>query len=333
MKRGERSMNMSPMRSRLLAGAVFVAAAMTAGAGAAQAACADLIAAFDRAIAARQMDTAASIFDEIGGNNAPACNGSHARHLSRYADFLLDYANMPSLAPKLRDDAVTKAGHLLLTSGYWKGKSRLADYYFTHGDKPAAHEWYKLSAAALATKGTDPATDRERQVLLIRLAASKSLANDDEGGQKAPDVSVSERGPDGKLGGIFSDALLVRGTGVVSVPIPINFMFNQATFTPLGEQAMKELIDAAREAPAMTLVGHADPRGTAEYNMALSRDRVMAVRERLIREGVKARITVQWKGASQPFDTGTLPDPGALTQEEIWQLDRRVEWVRDAVRE
>jgi outer membrane protein OmpA-like peptidoglycan-associated protein len=67
--------------------------------------------------------------------------------------------------------------------------------------------------------------------------------------------------------------------------------------------------------------------------MKLSRDRVLAVQKRLQQANVKAQITVQWKGASEPFDWSVLPDGDKLSQEEIWQLDRRVVWLRDAERD
>src|SRR5262249_8655994 len=137
----------------------------------------------------------------------------------------------------------------------------------------------------------------------------------------------------GSLGGIYARTLLrVRGAAVVSVPVPINFEYNQTTFTPRGVEAMKELIEAAKDVPVMTLVGHADPQGSHAYNMELSKGRVMAVRDELVRQGVKAQITVLWKGDTVPFDVTLLPDADKLSQDDIYQLDRRVEWVRNAER-
>jgi outer membrane protein OmpA-like peptidoglycan-associated protein len=117
------------------------------------------------------------------------------------------------------------------------------------------------------------------------------------------------------------------------VPIPVNFYTNETHFTPTGEKAMQELAEAAKTMRMMKLIGHADPRGTAEYNMDLSLRRVEAVRAELLRQGIRAEIRIDWKGASQPFNVGVLPNADRLSREEIWQLDRRVEWVRDAVPE
>jgi outer membrane protein OmpA-like peptidoglycan-associated protein len=60
----------------------------------------------------------------------------------------------------------------------------------------------------------------------------------------------------------------------IFVPIPIQFVANQTALTPTGEHAMQELIEAAKQATTMTLVGHAAPRGTHEDNVDLSRRRV-----------------------------------------------------------
>ncbi len=321
-------MNTSPMRSRLFAAPLLIAAAiMTSATGAAQAACADLVAAFDKAVAARQVDAAVSGVHEIGGNSDAACLGHLKDFRVRLADFLLAYANTPGLAAKDRDHAIAAAEATLLTGGYWQGKRGLADYYFAHGDMPKAHEWYKRSVAALGLPGAAQATDQQLKELMARVASAKSLANNKGG------PYIGERGDDGRLCGIYCRVLLrVRGATTVSVPVPINFEYNKTTFTPLGEEAMKELIEAAREVPAMTLVGHADPQGSHAYNMELSRGRAMAVRDALIRAGVKAQITVLWKGDTEPFDVSLLPDADVLSQEDIYQLDRRVEWVRNAER-
>jgi outer membrane protein OmpA-like peptidoglycan-associated protein len=111
------------------------------------------------------------------------------------------------------------------------------------------------------------------------------------------------------------------------VPIPINFVANEIRPTLLGEQALEEMAEAAAQVPEMTLVGHAAQRGgTHEDNMELSRRRVIFVRDKLVEKGVKARITIEWKGDTEPFDVSVLPDPDTLTQDDILQLNDRVVW-------
>lgn len=66
------------------------------------------------------------------------------------------------------------------------------------------------------------------------------------------------------------------------------------------------------------LDGHADPRGTDKYNLDLSRRRVIAVREALVKEGVPPdRIATNASGLRRPKCTEKT--------EECFQADRRVE--------
>lgn len=66
--------------------------------------------------------------------------------------------------------------------------------------------------------------------------------------------------------------------------------------------------------------GHADSRGTAEYNLALGARRAAAVRDYLVNLGVGAdRITVVSKGKESPFCTEE--------NETCWQQNRRGHFV------
>jgi hypothetical protein len=112
------------------------------------------------------------------------------------------------------------------------------------------------------------------------------------------------------------------------VPVPIQFVANRTAFTPSGGRALQELIEAAKRMPALTLVGHVAERGrTHKENMDLSRRRVIAVRDKLVGSGVRAEITIAWKGDTEPFDVSALPGAGQLSQDEIWRLDDRIEWA------
>jgi outer membrane protein OmpA-like peptidoglycan-associated protein len=324
-----------------IAGPVFIAAAiMMAGAGSAQAACADLLKDFDKAVAERNADAAITGLTAIGGN--PVCMSKLPEYRVRLVDFLIDYARAPNLPAAERDRIIGKAANIVQSMSYWQGKAKLGDYYFSLRDKELAHAWYKLSVEALATPGgTGPAaTDQQRKELMTKLAAAQSLANDDKGGTQQRRIFASSRAPDGSLSGLFSPALLrrsaprvpgVRAVEAVAVPIPINFETDKAALTQLGEQAMQEMIEAAKQVQGtIKLVGHADQRGNHEHNEWLSKIRVEAVRNILVQHGVTARIDVDWKGDWEPFDVSVLPDGDKLSQEDKWQLDRRVVWVRDS---
>ena len=70
----------------------------------------------------------------------------------------------------------------------------------------------------------------------------------------------------------------------------------------------------------MTVEGHADSRGSSEYNLALGNRRATAVKDYLVSLGVPAgRITVVSKGKEQPFCTEE--------NEACWQQNRRGHFI------
>ena len=70
---------------------------------------------------------------------------------------------------------------------------------------------------------------------------------------------------------------------------------------------------------AMRIDGHADERGTVEYNLALSLRRANAVREYLTGFGIDAsRLDVAGYGEERPLETGA--------SEEAWARNRRAEF-------
>ena len=60
----------------------------------------------------------------------------------------------------------------------------------------------------------------------------------------------------------------------------------------------------------LTLTGHADPRGSAKYNMALSERRVGTVKNFLVEQGVP----------EASIDTQAMGDEHPLTKDEVKQL-------------
>jgi outer membrane protein OmpA-like peptidoglycan-associated protein len=114
---------------------------------------------------------------------------------------------------------------------------------------------------------------------------------------------------------------------VKEVPLPVQFETASDKFTPDGEKAAQELLDAIRDQhpSQLTIVGHTDERGEADYNMRLSDLRAKAVASYLKQNGVTARIITIAKGKSEPLQ---LPDAADRSAEQIWALNRRVVWKR-----
>lgn len=71
---------------------------------------------------------------------------------------------------------------------------------------------------------------------------------------------------------------------------------------------------------SIVLGGHADERGTREYNMALGERRALAVRDFLRSEGVVSLIEVVSYGEEYPANPAS--------NEVAWQANRRVEIIK-----
>jgi peptidoglycan-associated lipoprotein len=70
----------------------------------------------------------------------------------------------------------------------------------------------------------------------------------------------------------------------------------------------------------VTIEGHADERGSAEYNLALGERRADAVRDYLVSLGIGAdRISIVTKGKESPFCTES--------NESCWQQNRRGHFI------
>src|SRR4029078_205608 len=106
---------------------------------------------------------------------------------------------------------------------------------------------------------------------------------------------------DGTLGGYYSRS--VRGIVPQALPIPITFEYGTTTFTPVGQEAIRELHTVLKEQrpSKVTLVGHTDVRGGTDFNMKLSRERAAAVAECLRKGAVDTSMDVVGKGATDPL--------------------------------
>jgi outer membrane protein OmpA-like peptidoglycan-associated protein len=109
--------------------------------------------------------------------------------------------------------------------------------------------------------------------------------------------------------------------------VPITFEYRTTAFSGVGQDAAHELLDALKEQlpSRIVLVGHTDVRGTAEFNLKLSHERADAVASFLQQNGINVPIETDGKGANEPMH---LSDTSGLSQEDIYALNRRVEWLR-----
>src|SRR6267154_1270584 len=155
-----------------------------------------------------------------------------------------------------------------------------------------------------------------------RLLAANLASVNENGGF----VRTARDQRDGRLGGVYSPS--VRGIIPRAIPVPITFDYAKTSFTGIGKEAAQELVSAIKEQRPghITLVGHTDVRGAAETNMTLSNARAEAVAAFLRENGIEAAVETIGKGANEPI---RLNDTSGLTQEDIYALNRRVEWRRE----
>jgi outer membrane protein OmpA-like peptidoglycan-associated protein len=305
---------------------LLLAAALAASTPAeALADCKAKVAAFDGAEAARSVPDLLAAYKAIKDDSV--CGFDIDDYRPRAIEAMIDAAADPVRAAD-REAALKFAVDNLNVAGDWRLAEKLGDYYAKIGRQGDARYWYEQGIAFVGSRPATPASLADRTTLMNRAAAAKIVASDDNQGRSAVAFAASTRDLDGRIGGVYTRELL-RGAEVESVPLPINFVYAQTTFTPGGAVAVAELTQALIEqnVHALRLIGHADPRGERAANLILSQLRAEAVKAFLIADGVKARITTEGVGAEQEFDVSTLAY--RPTQEEIWALDRRVEFVRE----
>jgi peptidoglycan-associated lipoprotein len=105
---------------------------------------------------------------------------------------------------------------------------------------------------------------------------------------------------------------------------PIRFGFNVHDLDDDAQRRLRAVADYMQRSPEtkLRITGHADERGTSEYNLSLGEARARAARDYLVRLGVDAkRIYVQTRGEEDPVDrNGT---------EAAWAANRRGELLLD----
>jgi len=175
------------------------------------------------------------------------------------------------------------------------------------------------------TKTPKAPTGAVIQEVVDRATQARLLAANEEGTTPATFTPVAKDHRDGSIGGSFSAD--VRGVRPKSVPLPINFETGTAKATKVGLQAAAELLAAIKEQQPseILIVGHTDERGGDAYNMRLSEQRAQAVAKFLAENGVQATIKIMARGKTEPLKIG---DTSGLSRQDIWALNRRVEWRR-----
>lgn len=231
-----------------------------------------------------------------------------------------------------RGRPVTEFDRLLVaaerTEVLWQASATLGEVRFGERRFLDAAQAYDRAIEVVKNETLTPASPEKFEIegLFRRAAEARLLA----ASIAAPDgqprfVKTARNLRDGTIGGIYSRS--VRGITPQVIPIPVTFEYAKTSFTPVGEQAAQELAAALKEqrVSQLRLVGHTDIRGSEETNLKLSVARAEAVATYLKQAGVDARIEASGVGATEPLQ---ILDSSGLNQEDIFALNRRVEFFR-----
>jgi peptidoglycan-associated lipoprotein len=102
----------------------------------------------------------------------------------------------------------------------------------------------------------------------------------------------------------------------------VYFDFDESEITPAAERILRAKVDILRANPSLriSIQGHADERGSTEYNLALGTRRAEAVRQFFTGFGLSAdRFTITSFGEERPAAMGST--------ESAWAQNRRDEFV------
>jgi len=306
--------------------AAALGAAMASSSALAQG-CAEKLDSFNQAIDSGNDDLAEALVDEIA--TSPECGRYQIAVQRRLAAQRLQVAQLMMA----RGRPVADYEGLLLRAEkprvVWQASATLGEVRFGQRRFADAAQAYDVAIEIIKNESlTGVAPSRfDIEGLIDRAGEARLLAASEPGASDAEKfVAAAKDQRSGVVGGYYSQS--VRGIVPRSVPVPITFEYRTTAFTDAGQRALRELLEVVQEQkPAqILLVGHADLRGTEEFNMKLSRDRAEAVADFLRQSGVTAPIRSEGKGATEPIQ---LPDTSGLTEDDIYALNRRVEWRRD----
>ena len=103
---------------------------------------------------------------------------------------------------------------------------------------------------------------------------------------------------------------------------PLFFELDSSEVSAAGQQVLQANLAVLKKYPTMqiTIEGHCDERGTAEYNLALGERRALAAKNYLVSLGISAdKVKTVSYGKEFPFDAGH--------DDAAWKNNRRAHFV------
>lgn len=136
------------------------------------------------------------------------------------------------------------------------------------------------------------------------------------------DATVPAEDPDA-VHHIISEDIEILKPAPIPQPQPVRFDHDESRLRPDQIEIVEIAFQIMRTHPKLEFVleGHADERGSTEYNLHLGERRAMAVRDYLVKGGIDpSRLKIVSKGEEDPTDPAHT--------EEAWAKNRRVEFFR-----
>lgn len=297
-----------------------------AGSHHAKADCDDLLKQFNTAIAQRSLSEAQALEGRIAIDGACGAFKDDVQRQRAILELRTAQALMTSNA------SASDYERLIVDADkpeiLWRAAVGLADLRFSQRRFPEAATAYERALEIMKSRSKTPKEPNQATIKAVfdRASEARMLASNAEtNGGNAVFVAAAKDHRDGTVGGSMSEN--IRGFSVSAVPVPVQFETASARFTPVGEQAAKELLDAIKDQhpSEVTIVGHTDERGETDYNMRLSDKRAKAVADYLKHNGITVKIITVAKGKSEPLQ---LSNTDGLSRDDIWALNRRVVWKR-----
>lgn len=176
-----------------------------------------------------------------------------------------------------------------------------------------------------------PGRDKARTFALLTMAAllftiamtgcSKKPPPETDPGMRdrTETPGAADTGADADAG---DPSLIDRETAMSTIGEMIFFDFDRSELSPDARGVLQEKAEIMRQYPEISvrIEGHADERGTVEYNLALGERRAEAARQYLIDLGLDAdRLTTVSYGEERPMV--------AESNESAWAQNRRDEFI------
>jgi len=313
----------NPVRSMLVASALIVGGVAAGRADT----CSDLLTRFNEAVDTGHDQQAQQLVENISTD--ALCGRYQVPAQRRLAAFRLDAAQdlMARGRPTIEFEALLMQADA--PQVLWQAAATLGEVRF--GERHFADAAVSFDRAIEIVKNetlTPNAPSKfEIEELVDRATQARLLAANGRSDDKAATfVTAANDRRDGKVGGIYSPS--VRGIVPHALPLPITFDYGKASLTAIGQDAARDLakVIVEQQPGKVVIVGHTDVQGDAELNVKLSDERAAAVAAFLQLNGVSVPIETLGVGATQPYQ---ILDASGLSQDDIYALNRRVEWRRD----